>query len=1106
MALTVYKASAGSGKTFTLASEYISLLVKEPDDYTKILAVTFTNKATQEMKMRILAQLYGIAHKLPESQSYYDKIAEKVNLPEFTIRENAAKALSHLTHHYNEFRVQTIDAFFQTVLRNLARELNLTANLRLDLNDEQVAQQAVDEMINDLEEGEEVLEWLRDYINKNIEDDQSWNVIGQIKDFAENIFKDFYKDAQEEIEQRVKDPKFFPYLITKLRQIRNDSPKKMNKMASGMLEKIRNAGVDDVNYFYKGTKGVYPFIKKLSTSLPFYEPHSSYIQTCIDDADKWTSGQAKKEPNVKETILRLAHETLRNDLVQLEEERSRAWKAYKSSTLTLKHISQLRLLQAIAERVDEMNKDLNRFMLSNTQTLLSTLIKDSDTPFVFEKMGAYLKHIMIDEFQDTSTIQWNNFRKLLDHCLAQVGSEDLIVGDVKQSIYRWRQGDWRLLNNIESHFPSEQIKVKSLDTNYRSEENIIRFNNAFFAKAVEQNFKQLEEEHIPKANELQEAYKEVAQYPKKQDGKGYVHISLYPSKNREEAYLTELTDTVKMLLDKGAQQKDIAILIRKKEVIQQIADYFVRTFGSEVSIVSDEAFRLDASLAVNVIIEALHLITHQNDKLTIAKLKKLYCQQVLQQPITDNELFNSEENREQFLPNEYINRLNDLQKLSLLDLVDELYTIFQLDKLDGQSAYICTFYDTLNEYLREHPADIDDFIEEWEENLSSKTIQSDDVDGIRLITIHKSKGLEYDHVLLPYCDWTLEKQQNNTIWCPGHSKEAPYCDLPIIPIDFSRKSMEGTVFEEDYKEEHFQNIVDNMNLLYVAFTRAGKSLFIMGQRDSKKSNSKKTNKSSSSERRSLVIEKVLPSLEQQLENSTLVDNPEDPTSVITFEYGTFPSFDTQGNEETKDSTSNAETEEREKGNPFTSKIKTHPVRIETFPYPITFRQSNKSKDFIHGNEEEDDDRKHYISIGNILHNLFSTILTEKDIEPTLQALETEGIIYNDEVTSKELRRKIKYALNNKEVKNWFSGKWELFNECTIAEYDEATGMVLEHRPDRVMTDGKEYIVVDFKFGNPHDAYQRQVKRYMSLLKKMGYQKVTGYLWYVMRNKVEPITI
>lgn len=1097
-ALTVYKASAGSGKTFTLASEYITLVVKNPQDYKKILAVTFTNKATQEMKTRILSQLYGIAHKLPDSQAYYEQVLQKTGFPELTIRENAAEALSLLTHHYNEFRVQTIDAFFQSVLRNLARELNLTANLRIDLNDEQVEAQAVDELINSLEEGEEVLTWIRDYIDKNIEDDKGWNVIGQIKDFGKNIFKDFYKDHKAELDSRFREESFFDDFITVLRKIRKESPKKVKEQAGKLLQKISDAGVD-TGYFINGLLTYINALTKAGSKKKeagkkdlFEDGPAANVLKCLDSPDNWL---LKKCPaGEKERISTLISESWYDDLLLLEQYRKECWKEYQSSNLTLKHLSQLRLLHAISETVDEINKDTNRFMLSNTQSLLSTLMKDTDTPFVFEKMGAYLKHIMIDEFQDTSTIQWTNFRKLLDNCMAQIESHNLIVGDVKQSIYRWRQGDWKLLNNIEYDFSEEQIKIEPLETNYRSEENIIRFNNAFFTQAVIQTVKELESDDIKGAFQLIEAYKEIEQKPRKDDGKGSVHIKLFPYDKKavseyNENVLNELVSNIRELLKRGCKQKDIAILVRSKGVIQDIADKFQGEFGTDVSIVSDEAFQLDASLAVNVIIAALRLLTHPDDKLTESKLVKLYQQQVKQTDRDNNALFVDEGERElkSFLPSGYVDKFDFLLRLSLVDLVDEIYSLFNLGSLEGQSAYVCTFYDTLNEYLRDHPADIDDFIEEWEDSLSSNTIQSDEVDGIRLITIHKSKGLEYDNVLIPFCDWGLEKTVGNTIWCPGDNKEKPYGDLPLIPIDFSKK-MIGTVFEDDYKEEHLQNTVDNMNLLYVAFTRAGKNLFITGKKASKSTFTKLQNGNTATDR-SQIIQLVIDDLANELPETT-VDDAGDK-EAISFDFGTL--LDCEQRVDKEKSTEN----------PFELTPKTHKLKIETFPHPVSFRQSNKSHDFINGEDIDPSDANRYIKVGNILHQLFSTILTEDDIEPRLKELEQEGVIYNDEVTSRELQNKIANALMNEKVKDWFSSRWKLFNECTILDYDKESGDIHEHRPDRVMTDGKEIIVVDFKFGKPREEYHEQVQRYMSLLMRMGYEKVSGYIWYVVRNEIVP---
>ena len=1081
-ALTIYKASAGSGKTFTLASEYITLVVKNPQDYSRILAVTFTNKATQEMKMRILTQLYGIAHSLKESQPYFEQVQTKTNLPEITIRENAAEALSLLTHHYNYFRVLTIDAFFQAILRNLARELNLTANLRIDLNDTQVEAQAVDNLVNDLEEGKDVLIWISDYIDRNIEDNQGWNVIDQIKDFGRNIFQDFYKENKEALDKCFNNEGFFDNFIKDLRKRRNTIANKLTSMAKELMSVISKANLDNPALFNRGTKGIYNYISKLTQNKPTGDLAPQYVQTCIENADKWPAGKCPKE--IKTIIIDLASKSLCNDLKLLEEYRLNNWKEYQSCNLTLRHLSQLRLLHSISEAVDELNKDMNRFMLSNTQSLLSNLMKDSDTPFVFEKIGAYLKHIMIDEFQDTSTIQWNNFKKLLINCMSQGDSHNLIVGDVKQSIYRWRQGDWRLLNNIEKEFSTEQLSIKPLNTNYRSEENIILFNNAFFTLAIEQSIKELQQDNIGNFEQLTEAYKEIIQQPKKSNHKGYVSVKLFPSDNYEEDVLNELTNNVQQLLDLGYRQKSITILVRTKGVIQDIVDTFQHHFGSAISIVSDEAFRLDASLAVNVIILALRLLVHPDDKLTASKLLKLYHQQVLKNSSNSNEiLVQPGDNIFENLPSNYIEQFKQLPNLSLIDLVDQLYEMFGLKELEGQSAYVCAFYDTLNEYLRDNPADIDDFIEEWEDTLSSNTIQSDEVDGIRLITIHKSKGLEYDNVLIPFCDWELEKINGITIWCSGDDKEKPYGELPLIPVDYSSKML-GTVFEDDYKEEHLQNTVDNMNLLYVAFTRAGKNLFITGKKYKEKTKGKSE--------RSHIIQYIIEELAKELPGA-IIDDAGD-NGPISFELGTLSTCE----------------ERVEKGkateNPFELSPKTHKLKIETFPHPVSFRQSNKSHDFIKGEDIDPSDAKRYIKVGNVLHQLFSTILTEADIEPRLKELEQAGIIYNDDITSRELQNKISCALSNEKVKNWFSPRWKLFNECTILDYDKETGDVYEHRPDRVMTDGKEMIVVDFKFGKPRDEYHEQVQRYMRLLMRMGYKQVSGYIWYVLRNEIVPTSL
>ena len=1110
--LTVYRASAGSGKTFTLAVEYISLLVKDPENYQHILAVTFTNKATQEMKMRILSQLYGIANSLQSSQQYFNKVKEKTNMPDAVIRNNARAALTLLIHRYNNFRILTIDAFFQQVLRNLAHELGQTANLRVDLNNEEITEKAVDQMIESLEKGQPVLQWISTYINNSIEDDNGWNIIGKIKTFGTNIFKDFYKAHEANLKEQLSNADDFKVYETTLRKRRNDIRKTFNSKAKSILNEIKNANLDIPSNY---RSGLYKYLTDSAIAPLTNKPLKAGVLKANESPQNWTSSKCAKAD--KQQIQTLAAEVLSAQLNELIAYNNDNWNEFQSIQLTLSHLSELRLLHAIADAVDNLTKDTNRFMLSNTQALLKELIADSDTPFIFERIGARLKHVMIDEFQDTSTIQWQNFQVLLANCMAQELSQNLIVGDIKQSVYRWRQGDWGILNNIEKSFAHQKIRLETLDYNYRSEKRIIDFNNAFWEQCVANTAKEVAQDDAEKAKIVQKAYEDVAQKTHKTTENGFVKISLYPSKSMKEAVLEELIETIKELFNNGyggKNQSKIAILVRSKSNIQDIVNALLQSFGNEINIVSDEAFRLDASLSVNIIVSAMHLLTHPDDVLTRGKLVKLYNQEVLKKPLTDTDLLVSinesnnidtkniekKERRKlateqqmaklnSQLPPEYVANRELLLGLPIVDLVDKLFMLFGLDQLEGQSSYICTLYDTLNDFLKDHTADIDDFINEWENSLSSKTIQSDEIEGIRIMTIHKSKGLEFDNVIIPFCNWEMEKK--GTLWCETKNKPAPYNKLPLLPIDFSRDKLIGTVFEDDYKEEHFQNIVDNLNLLYVAFTRASKNLFVFGLRQGK-TTLDNIAKGTPPGNRSYAIELALRQVSEQLQGSSL-SFPDDIGSEIHFEYGTLV----------------PETHEKEHAvadNPFLIKPDKHIVSIATYPQAATFKQSNKSIEFVKGEDVDPSDRTRYIKIGNVLHQLFSTIYTTADIPARLNELEQQGIIYNDEITSAQLRTRIEDAITNPQVQEWFSKRWQLYNECTILEYNKDTNEMEEHRPDRVMTDGKEFVVVDFKFGKEREEYKKQVQQYMEILIRMGHKKVSGYLWYVVKNNVVEVNI
>ena len=1082
--LTVYKASAGSGKTFTLAREYMTLVIDNPYAYRTILAVTFTNKATEEMKLRILGQLYGIAHHLPESDQYLNQIHEALpHLSESQIRKNAEAALRLLIHNYNYFHVQTIDTFFQSVLRNLARELDLTANLRIGLNDYQVEQQAVDELIESLEDTDKLLFWIMEYIKENIADDKGWNVIGQIKSFGEHIFRDYYKENADKLSERMAEDGFFEGFKEKMKNIKKKAKEQFDEIAASFFDALEEGGYSAEDLSGK-TRGIWSYFNKIKNGKYSDDDLVNLTFTkCMESPDNWV----KKADVKSHTALYQQVSSVLYPILQFSEQhRPTLVKMYKSADLTVKHLNQLRLLGSIDKKVRTMNQEANRFLLSDTQTLLHSLIQDSDSPFIFEKIGTQLNHVMIDEFQDTSTIQWKNFKVLLEETMSREDAGNLIVGDVKQSIYRWRSGDWRLLNNIESEFinPKKQLDIETLDTNYRSDRNVIDFNNAFFVEAAKQEYENLKEAMPEEAQQLLNAYADVEQkVPANKRAQGYVEIKLLKTqededtadestgKGKGERMMQLCLETVDKLVARGVPTNKIAILVRNNQTIQDIAEYFMN--HSDYEMVSDEAFRLDASQAVQTLVTALHYLMHPNDDIARATLLK-YALTYLDSEELVTQLTS---NRQEYL------------EIPLLDLTERLFTEFRLGEVEdmkAQSAYVCAFYDKLNAFLADNSSDIEAFLQEWDANLHGKSIHCDGTDGIRLLTIHKSKGLEYDHVIMPYCDWQLEK--SNTIWCTP--QEEPYNELPLVPVDFSAGQMKQSIYEPDYHHEHLQNMVDNLNLLYVAFTRAGHNLYVFGKR-------------ATQNYRSNIIELSLDQVAEKLKKaqesiSPLAEDKEVPveihglgtdskTSDIVFTYGE-PYIPKQ----------KVVMEMKLNSNVFTLPSEMMETEIIVSSKMPEFKQSNKSRDLIVGDEEEEQ-QKYYIKMGTVLHSLFSTIRTHDDIDGALKQLELDGVLYDENISKEKVREMIRKRLESDKVNDWFSDRWEIFNECSIISMNK--GKMEVHRPDRVMKDENETIVVDFKFGKPRQEYHDQVKGYMDLLLGMGHPNVKGYLWYVYPNKI-----
>lgn len=1057
MELIVYKASAGSGKTFTLAVEYIKLLIMNPRAYRQILAVTFTNKATAEMKERILSQLYGIWTEDKDSEAYLKRIREETGKDSAEIRQSAGIALTYMLHDYSRFRVETIDSFFQSVMRNLARELELSPNLNIELNNQEVLSDAVDSMIEKLNSTSPTLAWLLDYIDERIADDKRWNVSDEVKSFGRNIFDEGYIEKGEGLRQKlIQNPSLIKEYRKELRTMETEALEQMKGFTEQFEDELERHGLvpDDLK---NGSRGIGSYFRKLKNGTLSDDIRNATVEKCLEDAKNWT---AKSSPRYTD-ILRLAESSLMPVLNEAERFRTKNNRIVNSCRLSMQHLNKVQLLADIDEEVRLLNRENNRFLLSDTNALLHQLVKDGDSSFVFEKIGTNIRNVMIDEFQDTSRMQWGNFRLLLLEGLSQ-GADSLIVGDVKQSIYRWRNGDWGILNGLNDRIDHFPIRVETLTTNRRSESRVIRFNNELFGATVSYLNTLYRNELKHDCEALLKAYSDVAQESPKEQEKGYVKVTfLEPDETHDYTAQTliDMGQEVERLLASGVRLNDIAILVRKNKSIPSIADYFDKTL--HYKIVSDEAFRLSSSLAICMLIDALRYLSDPDNAIARSSLIINYQRQIKGYTGELDALLT--QRPESLLPKEFTTRIGTLRLMSLYELLEELFRLFEMSVVAQQDAYLFAFFDAVTDYLQSNSSDADGFIRFWDETLCNKTIPSGEVEGIRIFSIHKSKGLEFHTVLLPFCDWKMENETNNQlVWCTP--LEAPFSALDLVPVNYSSQ-MAQSVYLNDYQKERLQLWVDNLNLLYVAFTRAGKNLLVW---------SRKGQKGTMSE----LLGNALPEVAAKTASEWDEETP--------YEYGAIcPS---------------SEEVQKESGNKLTRKAEKMSVSMQSMRHEVEFRQSNPSADFINGvGEEESDDR--FINRGRLLHALFSTIATKKDIDPAIDRLVFDGVI-GSKKQEEEIRQLTHRAFSLPEVQDWYSGSWELFNECDII-YKE-NGTLQTRRPDRVMMKDGQVVVVDFKFGQPSLKYNKQVKGYIGLLARMGYSSITGYLWYVTEERIEKV--
>ena len=715
--INIFKASAGSGKTHTLSKTYLDLLLKADSKtaYRNILAVTFTNKATEEMKERILRDL-----------------AE-----EGKTNPRAREILINLLHDYGSFSVSTIDKFFQQALRAFSRELGSSGNYQIELDKASLTKEAMDRVLDDLtEKDKDLLGWFTKQLETALDNGESFHLESSLYEMAEE-----FGDVNEK----------FTYDKKKLTEL-----------------KARCKEIVDTFH-----KDVYENALCIDTT--------TWGKTAAKGLAQYAGAQTKYKDSVKAanatTLAKLAETAGCEAMYALMNPQGRRWKEYRTARMVEKVIFTLGLAEEFYSKLAIIEEEKGVISLDESTSLLRDIIDGSDAPFIYEKLGVRFNHFLLDEFQDTSVVQWENFKPLLANSVSE-GYSNIIVGDVKQSIYRWRNSDWNLLDKeIEANFEGK-VKVITLKENWRSTQSIVNFNNEFFTFAADNLG-------------LSTIYADVKQEVKVEDSQeGCVTVDFC------EDELEMIDGYIEQAVAAGAKMSDMAILLRTNGEGKKVAEYLL---SKGYSVISDDSLDLKSSLIIRKIVSYLHSLCNNSDSLNT------YLSESLE---IDSE-------------REYH---------SLLDLVDGVIKDLSEthpDEIKGQTLFIQSFMDDILEWTSIHGNDLRQYLKHWEE--SKIAISSpNDPNAIRITTVHKSKGLAFPIVIFPFAE-KVGLFKEDTLWCHLDSDaEMGESFNSIFPVVLG-KSSGDSFFSESLKNEMEMQRIDNLNIFYVCLTRARKEMHIIAK-------------------------------------------------------------------------------------------------------------------------------------------------------------------------------------------------------------------------------------------------------------------------------------
>ncbi|MDP2415078.1 exodeoxyribonuclease V subunit beta [Daejeonella sp.] len=1108
-ALKLVRASAGSGKTFALTAHYLVLLFSGKGKYREILAVTFTNKATAEMKERILGALEELA-RFGYEKSKFSAIL-KENYPELgdqEVRAKASEIYAGILHDYSRFSVSTIDGFVQQLIRSFAFELNIDSGYKLEMNHEKVKDELVVALNLQLEKDPELLEWVTGLAIDRINDGYDWDYNRALKELAGEIFKERYYPFQEAMQA------MGPEQTKEFNALRNQIKKGIKTFSEEIIEQTSRiaklfdaTGIESKDLNGKTNNPLLKLDKIIQGDFARVET----LRKFSNNFDQWPNS-ALKDTSPLEHL----YEQINPLLAQLIAYYDEGIEIYNTYLAINKNSSYLRLMQRMADLLKDYRSEKRALLISDAQQLLKGITgSDADNPsFIWEKTGNKYKHFLFDEFQDTSTFQWMNFLPLLKNAIAEgthgAHSAHLVVGDVKQSIYRWRNGDWRILHsNLKRDLLEDNVAEENLMYNRRSAENIIRFNNFLYSSLpaiLQQNlndvFYETAPEYLHDSWEIENSSMIVKAYEgshqeitDKTLSGGKIEVKFFSKKPKsypgdeqdeeeEQSEAAEYTiEKLTELLKQGVSMRDIGILVRSNREAEEILDCIFQkanqdrlteAAGKSFQVISGEALKIMNNPAIALLLSTFRLLTVRESESGIFKAECARFWAQIQNP--DNILIGIDSNHwmnmasgpissmEDILPTELCIGLNSFKHLPVGELTEKLINIYRLGIAGSEYLipFLLAFRDQVAVFAAAGDQGISSFLEWWDNEGSGKALpSSESQDAVQVMTVHKSKGLEFKAVIVPFLKWEFATSSNgrlrNLLW--AEAKPAGFEQFKSLPVDLG-KGLASTVFARDYFEEIMLGYMDVINTMYVATTRAKDYLCLICPNVPAK---KKDGKESSTKN----MQSILSGLFENGETGDLQFESDDTHYFMGELPALIPDTDASSEHES---------------------LRIHKYHVNEQLTERFKRNSMKEDSWFNAKQRK----------GIVMHKLLETLIGTEDLDKLISEKVQEGLIRESE--REEIRQAVGDVLLQEEIKHWFKTA-----KSVISEKDMIIDSGTVKRPDKLFVFEKSAVLLDFKFGAQNNKYIADISLYRDNLMKMGeFEQVDAYLWYAQDRKLQKV--